>query len=579
MRAAVSDVSRLATIARVLAKHGFSAIALRAGVNTPETQRGATETTGVDPRRNPADTARRLRGVLEDLGPTFVKVGQILSTRPDVLPPPFIQELATLQDSAPTLPFDQIREAIEAGLGASVDALFRDLSEEPLASASMAQTHLATLHDGTRVVVKVQRPGIAETMRADLDLLHIFAKLLEVTIQEMDLYAPADVVATLDDALSAELDFLHEAQNLERFAANFADDENVSVPRLYRDRSCKTVMTMALVKGTKIGALEPDTALARKMASSLIDSLYRQIFHHGFFHGDPHPGNLFTTEDERLAYIDFGLCGHLSVHQREHLVTLIISISSGDIDGIARILLRMGRPTGHVSMARFKREVSTIRERYLRGTFDQIDVGAFLDEVFDAAARYHIRVAPEYSILAKAAVTIEGVIRRLAPSLDLIESFRPYGRRLLTEHYSADRLLKGSISSVISLGNFLSEVPDQLGQVLMDVEGGHLTIRVRNEAIEGIGRELNLQTTRIFMALCAAALIIATPMWYVHEPYWIWNERIPVFTTFSALTAFSMIFWGIVWHIFGGRTRDLRVKLTPILRFFRRRQSGRPRHP
>jgi len=571
VRAAVDDVQRLARITSVLARHGFSAFALRVGLRTRETEEGAAEGGGVDPRRDPADAARRFREMLEELGPTFVKVGQILSTRPDVLPPPFIAELQRLQDAAPAIEFEAVRSAIEEGLGRSIDTAFAHVEPEPLASASMAQTHVARLHDGREVVVKVQRPGIGDTMRSDLDLLHVFARLLEATVHEMDLYAPGDIVRALDEALSAELDFLGEAANLERFAANFADVPGVHVPALVRSHTTRTIMTMERVIGTKVSALAPDDPAAERTALQLIEALYLQIFRFGFFHGDPHPGNLFVTPDGEVAFIDFGLCGWLSPRQREDLVTLIIASLSGDADGLARVLLRMGQPRGHVSLRAFTDEVESIRARYLKRNLREIDLTGFVEECIDAAQRHQIRIASDYAILSKAAVTLEGVIRQLAPDLDLAEHVQPYSQRLVRDHYAPDQLLRGAITSLGQLRTALREVPDQVGQVLMDLESGHLELKVRNEPLQHLGRELNLQTTRLLMGLLAAALTLATPLWLAHEPWWVWHDRIPVWTTLCGLSAVTFGFWSFAWHVAGGRPLLRKLRLTPLVRFLRGR--------
>lgn len=564
LRAAVNDLSRLAFITNVLIKHGYSSAAMRSGALEQTTDADDT-VTPTDPR----DAARRFRAMLEELGPTFVKVGQILSTRPDLLPPPFISELAELQDNAPAVAADEIRAQVERSLGGTIEERFSDFDFTPLASASMAQTHAAALPDGTHVVVKVQRPGVAATIRSDLDLMHIFARLLQVTVAEMDYYAPGDIVSVLDTALSEELDFLHEAANLETFSAGFEGADDFLVPLLYRSHTSATVLTMSRVSGVKVSALEPGSEDAERYALRLIEAFYQQIFEHGTFHGDPHPGNLFATDDDRLAFIDFGLCGYLSTSQRDRLVSLIIAVLSGDVDGMARILIRMGRPLAHIPMTEFKGEVASIRERYLKRSLRNIDLSAFLEECIDAAQRYRIRVNTDYSILSKAAVTVEGVIRTLAPDLDLMNHVGPYQRRLLQQQYSSDRLMKALVGGTMHLGSFLNEVPNQLEQVLMDVEGGRFRVQVSDDGARAIVAELNRQTTRLIMALAAGSLMITTPLVLAHEPVWI-RGTIPLLTTLILFGALTFGFWSLTWHVMGGRIRDWRIRMAPILKFIRR---------
>ncbi len=557
----VADWSRFRRIFAVLRNNGFATMLGQAGMDS---EGEGDHSQSININDDPRETARRFRAVLEELGPTFVKVGQILSTRPDVLPPPFVEELRTLQDASNPLPFEEIRGAVETGLGAPIEELYAEFDEEPLASASMAQAHRARLPDGSEVVVKVQRPGIAETMRADLDLMHMFARFMEYTIAEMELYAPGDIVRALDDALSDELDFTVEASNLVAFAHNFKDDPNIHIPRLYGDLSGRTVMTMEKINGRKLIEIAGETDEARHFASLIIDSTYRMVFEFGLFHGDPHPGNLFVTEDNKLAYIDFGLCGRLGQRQQDHLVALIVSIVAGDMDGIARILLQMGRPLGHVRMNAFKAEIADVRERYLKRDLSKIDLTAFVEECIDAAQRYRIRVAPEYAILTKASVTSEGVIRRLAPDLDVVAVAQPYARKLLSRRYSSERLVQEAMNGATSLGYFLREVPDQLSQIMMDIEAGTLSIQVRNEEIDRLGALMNTQATRIFMGIWCAALIIATPLFLAVEPWWLFG-RIPVMTTMCAFGAVFVGTSGMAWHAVGARGFR-KVRVTPLLK-------------
>ena len=570
LQTAVHDLSRLATITNVLVRHGFSDLGAKYNVvPASDEPRADTGEPQVDARRDPADAAKRFRRMLEELGPTFVKAGQILSTRPDVLPPPFIEELRLLQDGAPSVAFPAIRAMIEESLGRPLDEAFSSFEQAPIASASMAQTHRATLPDGTPVAVKVQRPGIADTMRSDLDLLHVFARILEATIRDMEVYAPADIVRILDEALTAELDFLHEAAHLETLADAFGEQPRFRIPTLYPSHTTKTVLTMELIEGRSPSALEPGSPEAIAVVDALIEAFFQMVFEHGTFHGDPHPGNLFWDHDDRLAFIDFGLCGYLSTMQRDRLVTLIIAVLTGDVDSIARTLVRMGRPLQPIPMADFKADVASIRDRHLKRHLRSIDIAGFLEESFDAAQRYQIRIAADYSILSKAAVTIEGVVRQLAPDIDLVERAPPYQRRLLAYQYSSERLLKGALTGAVHFGGFLRDVPEQLGQVLMDAEAGRLQIRVTGEGADHIAHELNRQTTRVFMALCCAALIIATPLFYANEPLrW---SGVPVLTTLCGLSAIGFAFWGLTWHVAGGRRWDTRLPLKRLLGLLRRR--------
>ena len=572
MRVAVEDISRFTHITRMLVKYGFAPFGARAGLDAAaegeDSREAAFDDVGetVDPASDPLDTARRFREMLEELGPTFVKVGQILSTRADLLPPPFVEELARLQDEAPQLSAEEVRTAIEEGLGGRVEDHFASFEWTALASASIAETHVATLPDGKEVVVKVQRPGIAETIRSDLDLLFLFAKVLEWTIAEMETYAPGDIVRALDEALSMELDFTIEAENLERFAQNFRDDPDIFIPALHPSHTSRTVLTMERVVGRKISEL-PDIADGPHYARLLLEALYRMVFEHGLFHADPHPGNCLIAEDGRLALIDFGLCGYLSQVQQDHMINLIVSVIAGDVDGIARMFLRMGRPLGHIQITEFKAEISAVRDRYLGRTLRNIDVSRFSMEAMDAAQRFRVRMAPEYALLVKCGVTIEGIIRRLDPDYDILKAGQVYSRRMLARRYSRPRLQQDALSGFMSLSHFLREVPDQLTQILMDAESGTLQIKLQSRELERLESQMNTQTTRVFLGFCCAGLTVATPLFLAVEPLW-WGP-IPVATATCGITATVVCWLGLGWHLLGGPFGKLRLR--PFLRFLRGR--------
>jgi ubiquinone biosynthesis protein len=565
VRVAVDDISRLGRITNVLIRYGFLGIAARVGLNTGPAQSAAANQDSAEPvdvRKNPRDAARRFRQMLEELGPTFVKVGQILSTRRDLLPAVFVDELSLLQDQVPPLEFSEVKIAVEKGLDGKLEDLFSHFDESVLASASIAETHLARLPDGTEVVVKVQRPGIADTIRSDLDLLFLFAKFLEATIAEMELYAPGEIVAALEDGLTMELDFYKEASNLEQFAENFANNLDVKIPKLFPSHCGRTILTMERVKGRKVADIEPESEEGRHYTKVFIETLYLMIFEYGFFHADPHPGNCFITDEGQLALIDFGLCGYLTHSQQDHLVSLIVAVIAGDVEGTARHLLRMGRPLGHVHMGQFKAEVSKIRDKYLRTSIRKIDAAAFSNECIDAAQRFRIRLATEYALLVKSGATIEGIVRTLDPNYDILGAGQMYARRMLATRYSSPRMAQEAFSGLMSLSYFLKEVPDQLSQILMDAESGTLRIRLDNDELKDLNRQMNTQTTRLFMGLCCAALTIATPMFLANEPLMI--RGFPVVTIICALTATWLCWLGLGWHLFAGRVK--KIRLSPLLK-------------
>lgn len=556
-----SDLSRASRITAVLIRHGFSSIFSRVGVedpNLPDAPDVLAE--------GPAEAAKRFRMVLEELGPTFVKVGQILSTRPDLVPPVFITELEKLQSNATPVPFEELRPVLEASLGAPIADRFANFDETPLASASMAQAHVAQLPDGTEVVVKVLRPGIREVIRSDLDIMRFLAWLLEATIREMQLFAPQDLVSSLEDALMDELDFRREAANLERFRNNFLEHPDIAVPRMFSEWSSADVLVMERLHGRRITDIEPSSERAQGYANTLLELAYLTIFEHGFFHGDPHPGNIFAMDDGRLGLIDFGMCGTLSSQQRDHLITLILAVISGDSDSIARVLMRMGQPLARVHISEFKTDIEDIRDRYLLRNLEAINVAAFLEECMDAAQRYKIRITGSYLVLAKSIMTAEGIVRYLDPNLDLVAALQPYAKKLVRLRLDPERALERSLAALLYVTQAAREVPDQLSQVLMDLEGGHLRVNVAQPEAEELRREMSRQTSRIALAAFSSASIIAAVILLPNDPWRVTRYQLPVFTLLLVTNSLFQAWACMVSHFAGRQFKGF--KISPLLRIF-----------
>lgn len=556
LRYAVSDLSRFGRITAVLIRHGFGQLAANIGLTSKAAGGRSTEELARDPR----GTAERLRAVFEELGPTFVKLGQVMSTRPDILPPAYIIELSRLQDQSTPMEFADVRSQVELSLGGSLEQLFERFEPQALATGSIAQTHLARMPDGRDVVVKVQRPGLRDIIRSDLDLLRILARLLEATIEEMGLYRPTDIVEEFERALNDELDFLVEAGHLALFGELCAERREIWVPEVIVSR--REVLVMERIPGVKITDVEPSTPRAHKLAKALLDLSYAMLFEHGAFHGDPHPGNLLVTADDRIGLIDFGLVGRLSRQQQDVLVALIIAVVAGDIDGIARAVMQLGRPMGRVPLREMRDDIAEIRARYLRSSLGEVDMSQFVLELLEAGQRYRIRVPADYAILTKATVSMEGVVRRLAPELDIVATLTPYSRKLLVQRYGPQRLSQSLLSGALGMSGMMRELPVQLNQLLMDLEYEGLRVTVENEPLGDLRRSLNVLGTKIALAMLAAGLfgsvIISSELGGRVSPLgW---------TMLSLATVFTLTV--LLWHVADGRVR--KVRITPLLRFLQR---------
>jgi ubiquinone biosynthesis protein len=551
---AARDLERLGQVTATLVRHGFGALVGRGGAPADAAE-GAP---GLTP-------ALRFTRLLGDLGPTFIKLGQVLSIRRDLLPPEYIAALETLQDDAPVVPFAAVREVVEPGLGRRLEDVFSTFEERPLGTASIGQTHRATATDGTRLVVKVQRPGIERIMRSDLDLLYLVARALETAIDEAQLAAVSEVIVEFEKGLLRELDFTAELENLETARRLLDPQRRVTVPRPHRELSAHTVLAMEFFAGRPLRALEPGSPAARGTVEELVHAAVQQVFVDGFFHGDPHPGNVLVNEAGDVCLIDFGLVGHLESGQREDLVTLILALIVGDDATIARVLLRMGSPTQRVNLAELRTEVFRIRTTYLTvAALTDVDTGGFAEAFAGAANRFRIKLAPEYAILTKATATLEGIIRTWHPSIDLVAIARPAVERIVAERWSPTRLLSDAMSGATGVGSLLRGLPSQLEQLLTDVESGNLQVHAVSPGLDALpdrllqlGNRLSLTAFAVALSICAALLV----------PDVLRSDLRSVLFVFCLVLA--VVGWTVLlWWTLLARGKPLR--LAPLLKLFRR---------
>jgi ubiquinone biosynthesis protein len=485
-----------------MVKHGFGdmlqrgRIFERLGIRRPEGDGGRGKS-----------TAGRVKRMLTELGPTFIKMGQLLSTRPDIVPDDYVQELRSLQDQAAPFGYDEVAKVIKDELGADPEKMFKSFDREPMASASIAQVHRATTHDGLEVVVKVRRPGIERKVRADLDILYYLAHLLEAVFEETSLYNPVDVVREFDQAIGFEMDLEREAENLRTFVKNFRERTTIAIPEPVEQLSSGNVLTMCCLEGKRLDEVEPGSDLGKQAALNLIEGAYQQAFEDGFFHADPHPGNLRILEDGRVGMLDFGQVGRLNPAMRNTLVLLGLGIILKDADTISRLVYRVGAQGVRVDLGKLKEDIKKTLESSLESKLDRIDTGQILRRLLDLSIQHKVRIPPDYALVTKALATVEVTVRRLYPDMDTAAVAAPYIKRLLVERYNLEDLQGGLLRTVLQLSNFLNDVPQQVSQILLDLEGGRLSVQVRDPessrmrgAVRGVGMD-------VFWGLVAAGLL------------------------------------------------------------------------
>jgi len=512
LKEAFQDLNRLRQIASAVARHGFGAYldsgklprreaevlreAARQGQPAPETE----------PDRR---TAARFRQLLLDLGPTFIKLGQLLSSRPDILPSHWIEELSQLQDAVPPIPLGQIRAEIERGLGRPIDQLFAWLDDRPLASASIAQVHRARTHAGREVVVKVQRPGTREQIQGDLPLLYYLAWLLEAVVEETGVYTPTGIIEEFDRSIREELDFGNEARNALAMREASRPLDFLVVPAVHLELSSATVLTLDYVEGVKVTEISPEKGYDPELvARRIIEAAFRQVFEKGIFHGDPHPGNVLVLPANRIALLDFGLVGRLTRPMQDVLVLLVVAVALRDPATLARLLNKVGVPEEHSPVAAFRADIQAILDRYIGLTLGEIRATSLLRDLIDLAVKHRIRVPKEYAVLSRAAVAVEGMIRRLYPKLDILAVGLPYARELLVQRLSPGDAGGAVMKSLLGLQTLAQDVPGQLAQILVDVESGKLRVNVHSEQLDRIAGAIRTGGLTLFLGLGAASFTV-----------------------------------------------------------------------
>lgn len=502
----IRDLRRAGEIVRLVAAHGFGYLLHRERIPEIEVPEDSPAALG-------KPTEERLRELLEALGPTFIKLGQILSTRPDVLPPAMAHALKALQDGALPVPLEDIHAQIRAELGRPAQDLFLEFDPDPIASASIAQVHRARLDTETGprdVVIKVQRPGIHDQMLADLSLLRWLAWVLEGTIEEVSAYSPSAVVEQFELALKEELDFQHEMSNLLRARANFAERPDLLVvPEPFPDVSSGRVIVMACLDGCKVTAAKE--ADPHGLASRVVDVTFKQIFEDGFFHGDPHPGNILVLSDGRIGMIDYGVWGRLTRPQQDVLVELLMAIVFKSPPILARLAFRVGKPPASFDREAFEGEVGSLMDRYVGVELNQVSAGSLIGDAVDVIRRHRIQIPPEFALLLRATATLEGVLREVYPSFDLQALALPYMHRLIGHRFNLERLGPEAVALLLGLRAFVTEVPSQIDQLLRDLSAGRFQVNLGGESLrEAVIAQQTLGVRQVLAILAGAGLLSAS---------------------------------------------------------------------
>ncbi|MCC7301565.1 MAG: AarF/ABC1/UbiB kinase family protein [Bacteroidia bacterium] len=497
----------------------------------------------------------KMRLVCEELGPTFVKFGQILSNRPDLLPEKLIYELEKLQDKVPPLPGKVALQVIETELKKPVSELFASIEEEAFASASMAQVHHATLKTGEKVVLKVQRPGIKEMIESDIKVMYYVAGIFSRRIPSLKSFDPPGLVKNFEESITRELDFIYESINIQRFHHQFHNDKSdegeIYAPEVHPEFTTERVLTMEFIDGTKISKLErlkkegyDPTVLARRLAVSF----FKQIFEYGFFHADPHPGNLLAIPVNRICYLDFGMMGNIMRKDIEQLGYLFIAVKQKDVRKIIRALQSL---SDNPVIRNFRDLESDLNEFVQNHHFRSVhsnEMSHILMSLKDIIIRHGLRVPSHFFLLGRSMVTIEGVIHKLDPDLDLIDLARPYLIKTVAKQYNPFKFAKRVFNSVYEMGMYMEDFPRDLKNAIRKINTGEIKVDLRHKGIDPLVHTINRVTRQIITSIIGAALIIGGTLMLIYKVPPLWDD-----TSFPGICSFVIAAILVV-----GMLRDLR---------------------
>lgn len=510
IRRRIRNTKRAAEVIAVLARHGFRQVLADTGIERmiERGQEILLRTRNDDSAAVSKPVEVRIREALEELGTTFIKLGQVLSTRPDLVPIELADELRTLQTDCPRVPFAEIRKCLQEEFGDRLHTLFLSIDEEPIAAASIAQVHGAVMHDGASVVLKIVRPGVEDIIESDMDILMELARLTERYFTEQG-FSPTETVREFQEELSREVDLLHEGRVTDRFRRSFQDDPGIRFPAVYWKGTTRHVLTLERIEGVLLSRLDPSTLTAeerRRIVAKGSEAVFRQCLEHGFFHADPHPGNIFVMTDGAICFIDCGMTGRIDRQTMQHLATLVMSVVNADLDGVIDVTIALSDAETTLKFDRsFRRDAWSFVARFDGASIESLDMAGLLDQFFKLLRRYRIRCPADLVFLIKALTTIQGVGQAIDPTFDLVAHVRPQIEKLVRERYgiraARERLRQGTLRYL----SLLEDLPDELRDVLDQVRRREFSVNLRHQGLE----RLNDDTIEHASGTIALGLVIA----------------------------------------------------------------------
>jgi ubiquinone biosynthesis protein len=506
------DFGRLREIAGILVRYGWGDIVKRLGLTSRSEHAGSALSPQEAAHLSQLDPAVRVRLAMEELGPTFVKLGQVLATRPDIFPPQWIAEFSKLQDQVPPVPFDELLPELEKSLGGSPFEIFKNLQREAIAGASIAQVHLAELQDGTQVVLKIRRPNIHTRINADLRLLSHLGRLLESEIPESRRFQPGKIIGQFSKSLSRELDLAMEGRNTDRFARNFDSDPNIVFARVHWEHTSENLLVMDRIEGipgNDLAQLRTQHYNLELLAERGANAILKMVLMDGFFHADPHPGNIFYLPGNRLAIIDCGMVGRITVERRDQIADLLAALVAKDIDALRDILIIWAGDVA-VDEAKLGADVDELIFNYESAPLKQVNFGVLLNDLTTVMRENLLAVPPDLTMLFKALVTLEGLGRQLDPEFQIVHHLTPFVKKVIINRYRPEALFKRGRRGISDVMDVLTSLPREISRVLRDARRGQLKIDLDLKRLDHFGHQLDRSTNRLTMGMITSALIIGS---------------------------------------------------------------------
>ena len=538
----VRDINRFREILAILFEEGFDFLInkLQLGHKVPLAKRVESGIKG----KKAISMEKRLRLTLERLGPTFIKLGQVLSVRPDLMPKSYIQELENLQDSVPPFSYALVRQQIKNSLGKDIESLFSSFEKTPIASASISQVHKAVLKNGKKVAVKIQRPNVRQIMAADIEIMLYIAGLLEKRVPKIKKFSPVQMIEEFSRWTEKELDFKKEAVNAKKFGRNFANSSTVKIPDIYDDLATGEILVMEYIEGIElhnIKAIKKQKINLKPIINHGFEAILTQVFMHGFFHADPHPGNILITKDKKIAFVDFGIVGHFDESLKSKSLDLFYGIVSNDPEAAVEALISLSNASIG-NKEELKYQVSDILQPLQDNDINNVKVSRVLEELLDVSLNYGIKAPMPFVLFGKTIITLEGIALQFDPKFNIVDASRPFIEKMMRQRYNPINQAKSLIKTMIKFRKFADELPEQASRVLKKIEQGTIKVDIEDTDIKKLSVEIDKSSNRIaYSLLITASLIVGAMTLNFGKPFAFNLPLIPFISFLASLLLFLIL--------------------------------------